>query len=182
MGIMSAVGLYLFGKNAPPIGLFGYNTGMQIPLRTDPSGERFHYERALKRLKDKTPLDTVQMDELHMELAMKSPIGSLPRDVFLQILRATVESHRLATGNQPTKTFIEMKAGLDVLVNGAPPASILKNTGPFDWEGSLSLLGPLTAFIYQRMHAEVRLINSASLPDLDLSLVQVQQDAVCVVA
>lgn len=153
---------------------------MQIPLRTDPSRERFHYERALKALKKKTPVDTVKIEELHMELALMSPIGSLPRDVFLQLLRATVESHWLATGNQPAKTFMEMKAGLDMLVNGAPPARILTDSEPFDWEGSLSLLGPLTAFIYQRMHAEVRLVNRLGLPELDL--VQVQQDAACVVA
>lgn len=175
MGILFAFGLSLFGKNAPSVGLFGYNTGMQNALRTGPNNERFHYERALRNLKKKTPTDTVQMQELHMELALMNPIGSLPRDVFLQLLRATVESHCLATGNQPTKTFMEMKAGLDVLVNGGHPARILTDSEPFDWEGSLHLLGPLTAFIYQRMHAEVRLVNRLALPEL--SLVQVQQDA-----
>lgn len=148
---------------------------MQKSLRTGPDGKRFHYERALRDLKKKLPLDTVQMHELHMELAVMSPITALSRDVFLQLLRATVESHWLATGNQPTKTFIEMKAALDVLENGAPPARILTDTEPFDWEGSLNLLGPLTAFIYQRMHAEVRLAYNLGLPDL--SLVEVQQNA-----
>lgn len=150
---------------------------MQNSLRIGPKGERFHYERALRNLKKKTPLDTVQMEELHMELLLRSPIGALPRDAFLQLLRATVEAHWLATGDQPTKTYLEMKAGLEVLVTGAAPTRILTDTEPFDWEGSLNLLGPLTAFIYQRMHAEVRLATSASLPDLNL--VQVQQDAVC---
>ena len=153
---------------------------MQKSLRTGPDGKRFHYERALRDLKKKLPLDMVQMHELHMELAVMSPITALSRDVFLQLLRAKVESHWLATGNQPAKTFMEMKAGLDMLVNGAPPARILTDSEPFDWEGSLSLLGPLTAFIYQRMHAEVRLVNRLGLPELDL--VQVQQDAACVVA
>lgn len=149
---------------------------MPIPLRTQPNGDRFHYERALKKLKEKK--DVQEVLNLELELACQNPVGAMPKEAFLMLLRAVVQSHCLATGDQPTKTFMEMKAGLDVLAHGKPPARILTNSTPFDWEYSLGLLGPLTAFVYQRMHAELKLARAVELPDL--SLVQVQQDADCV--
>lgn len=121
-----------------------------------------NYQRELEKLaapgKNSPPACNIEL-----ELATRNPVSALPFNEFVSLLRLAIESHDFGNGCANTKTTIEMRLGLSMLVGGKFDRAMPQ---PFDWSASIQLLGPFLAFIYQRMHAEVRMLDTVELPEM----------------
>lgn len=132
---------------------------IDAPAPTKPSR---HYQRELKTLVEKDKSHPGILD-IELILATENPVVNLSLDEFITVLRMAIQSHDFGTGSANTKTVIEMRWGLDSLMGKPMTPRFFE---PFDWEASLNLLGPFVAFIYQRMHAEIRMLDPVPLPEM----------------
>ena len=121
-----------------------------------------NYQRELEKLA-KTAKSSPAISDIEMALATSNPVAALPFDEFVSLLRLAIQSHEFSTGSTSTRTSIEMRLGLSMLTSGKFDRPMYE---PFNWAASIELLGPFLAFIYQRMHAEVRMLNTVDLPQM----------------
>ena len=99
--------------------------------------------------------------EIELALATGNPVGAMPLDAFIDLLALVVHSTDFCVGRAKTKTAFEMRLGLCMLMGEKTDRALGE---PFDWASSIEFLGPFVAFIYQRMHAEVRQRDVLHLP------------------
>lgn len=119
-----------------------------------------HLQRELENLVKTKKCDSA-IGDVELLLASGNPVSGLGLKDFISLLRLAIESHDFATGRANTKTVIEMRMGLRILMG----AKVLHPVfAPFDWDASIKLLGPFLAFVYQRMHAEIKMLESLELP------------------
>ena len=115
--------------------------------------------------KNKGPVSA--MNELEMALAASNPITTLNLTDFLTVLQLAVQTQDFTTGSANTKTVIEMRRGLRILMGEKVSGPV---SSPFSWAASVKLLGPFLACIYQRMHAELQLVDALELPQISADL------------
>lgn len=108
--------------------------------------------------------DDPAMGFIQMELCTNNPVAFVPLPEFITLLRLAIQSQDFCTGSTNTKTTIEMRLGLRMLMGEDVGRDMWE---PFPWHFTLEHLGPFVACIYHRMHAEVRMLNTTGLPDVE---------------
>ena len=119
-----------------------------------------HLQRELQNLVKTNKCDPA-IGNMELLLATGNPVSGLSLKDFITVLRVAIDSHDFATGSTTTKTAIEMRLGLRILMGEQVAHPVF---APFNWDASFKLLGPFPAFVYQRMHAEIKMRGSLELP------------------
>lgn len=128
-------------------------TGFAVPAR--------NYQRELNGFEENGQTNSVSTDA-ELMVAINNPVANLPFDTFVHLLSLAIQSHDFGTGSAKTRTNIEMRFGLRMLTGEKVSYTMPE---PFNWASSFQLLGPFVAFIYQRMHTEVRMLETVALPE-----------------
>ena len=115
-----------------------------------------NYARELATLAKKEDC-SAEIQELETALALNNPIAKLSFDEFLTMLKLVVQTDDFVTGSTNTKTSMDMRLGLRLFAGENIPDHRLD---PFSWNDVLNLKDPFFACVYQRMIAEVRLLDT----------------------
>jgi hypothetical protein len=94
-----------------------------------------HLQRELESFVKKNKGDPA-IGDIELSLATGNPVSCLGLEDFITLLRVAIENHDFATGSSNTKTVIEMRMGLRILMGEQVSHPVFS---PFDWDASFKL-------------------------------------------